>query len=84
MLNKPDIILALGILFDLDAKHTKNLGKLDKDTLERIYDSYKQNAIRAQNAIEQALAHGRSNEQTSNGGDIRRQVPKNPSKSSSS
>ncbi len=42
--NKPELIKTLGILLDLNASSIKDLGHLQKSTLQDMYDNYIGNA----------------------------------------
>lgn len=59
--NKPELIKTLGILLDLNASSIKDLGHLQKSTLQDMYDNYIGNA-RASNqaAYKHVTATGRS------------------------
>ena len=53
-MTKADLIFGLGILLSLDKPAQKDLEKLKKETLELMFDNYKQNAIDANNRIDDA------------------------------
>lgn len=56
-MTKADLIAGLSILLNLSKKGSKGLEKLDKETLQEIFENYKQNALNSQAAVERALEH---------------------------
>ena len=50
-MNKPDYVKGLVIILDLDKCDAKELNKMDKETLGRIYEGQKKNAIAYQDLV---------------------------------
>lgn len=54
-MNKSDFIQGLTILLSLDKNASRDLNSLKKETLEQMFESYKANALRANNHTEKEV-----------------------------
>lgn len=58
-LTKPELTHAIALLLELNPAAEKEVGTLSKDTLEQIFISYKNNALRANQYLEEQVESAR-------------------------
>lgn len=61
---KPELVSTIKILFNLDQAAAKNIATLEKETLEKIYDSYIVNAKEANHAAYKHFVTSSGNKNT--------------------